>query len=66
MHLGPDHLLVAARVALGGDISADRAENQADGIGQRLADRLPAVPHVLTDPTQLKQGAPAPAGDRSC
>ena len=53
MHLGPDHLIVAAQVAFDDDISADRAEDVADEIDQRLADRLPLVPHVFLDPTQL-------------
>ena len=57
MHLGPDHLIVAARVALDDEISADRAEDLADEIDQRLAEKLPVAPHVFIDPTQT-----APAG----
>jgi cation diffusion facilitator family transporter len=52
MYLGPEHLIVAARVAFSDDISADRAEDVADDIDKRLADRLPLVPHVFLDPTQ--------------
>jgi cation diffusion facilitator family transporter len=52
MYLGPEHLIVAARVAFADDISADRAEDVADDIDKRLADRLPLVPHVFLDPTQ--------------
>lgn len=52
MHLGPEHLIVAARVAFSDDISADRVEDLADDIDRRLADRLPLVPHVFIDPTQ--------------
>jgi cation diffusion facilitator family transporter len=52
MRLGPDHLIVAARVALADDISADDAEDLADRIDARLADRLSSVPHVFIDPTQ--------------
>ena len=52
MHLGPDHLIVAARVALDDEISADRAEDLADEIDRRLAEKLPVVPHVFIDPTQ--------------
>jgi divalent metal cation (Fe/Co/Zn/Cd) transporter len=52
MHLGPEHLIVAAQVAFSDDISADRAEDVADDIDRRLADRLPLVPHVFCDPTQ--------------
>ena len=52
MYLGPEHMLVAARVAFTDDISADRAEDVADDIDRRLSDRLPLVPHVFLDPTQ--------------
>lgn len=52
MHLGPDHLIVAARVALRDDVSANEVEDLADDIDQRLAERLPLVPHVFIDPTQ--------------
>ena len=52
MYLGPEHLIVAARVAFSDEISADRAEDVADEIDKRLADRLTLVPHVFLDPTQ--------------
>ena len=52
MYLGPEHLIVAARVAFSDGISADRAENVADDIDKRLAERLTLVPHVFLDPTQ--------------
>jgi cation diffusion facilitator family transporter len=52
MHLGPDHLIVGARVDFSDDISADDAEMLADRIDTRLAERLPVVPHVFIDPTQ--------------
>jgi cation diffusion facilitator family transporter len=52
MHLGPEHLIVAARVDFSDDISADEAEDLADDIDRRLADRLPLIPHVFIDPTQ--------------
>jgi cation diffusion facilitator family transporter len=57
MHLGPDNLIVAARVAFSDRISADRAEDVADEIDKRLADRLPLVPHVFLDPTQAPSGS---------
>jgi cation diffusion facilitator family transporter len=57
MHLGPDHLIVAARVAFDDDMSADRAEDLADAIDRRLVDRLPLVPHVFLDPTQTPSGS---------
>jgi cation diffusion facilitator family transporter len=58
MHLGPDHLIVAARVALNDQVSANGAENLADGIDRRLADRLPLIPHVFIDPTQAPADLP--------
>jgi cation diffusion facilitator family transporter len=57
MYLGPEHLIVVARVAFSDDISADRAEDVAADIDMRLADRLPLAPHVFLDPTQM----PSPA-----
>ena len=52
MYLGPDHLIVAARVDFSEDISADRAEEVADVIDRRLAERLHQKPHVFLDPTR--------------
>jgi cation diffusion facilitator family transporter len=52
MHLGPDSVIVAARVAFSDDISAGRAEDIAGDIDQRLRERLPVHPHVFIDPTQ--------------
>jgi len=57
MHLGPEHLIVAARVGFSDDISADRAGDVADDIDRRLSDRLPLVPHVFLDPTQIPSGS---------
>jgi cation diffusion facilitator family transporter len=51
MHLGPDHLIVAAQVAFDDEISADRAEDVADEVDRQLARRLPLVAHVFLDPT---------------
>ena len=59
MYMGPERLIVAARVDFSEDISADRAEELADDIDKRLADRLPLVPHVFLDPTQ-RPAAQAP------
>ena len=52
MHLGPDHLIVAATVSFSDELSADKAEDLADDIDRRLAEQLPLVPHVFIDPTQ--------------
>ncbi len=61
MYLGPDHLIVAARVALSDEISAGQAENLADDIDRRLSERLPQRPHVFVDPTQTPAGSPSAA-----
>src|SRR5215475_3343902 len=61
MYLGPDRLIVAARVDFAGDISADQAEEIADEIDKRLAERLPKTPDVFLDPTRRWSAAPAPA-----
>jgi cation diffusion facilitator family transporter len=52
MRLGPDQLIIAARVAFSDDISADQAEDLADEIDRRLVAALPVTPHVFLDPTQ--------------
>ena len=62
MHVGPDHLIVAARVAFSDEISADRAEDVADEIDRRLVSRLPQVSHVFLDPTQTPVGSSARPG----
>jgi cation diffusion facilitator family transporter len=61
MYLGPDQLIVAARVDFSEDISADRAEELADEIDRRLAERLHQTPHVFLDPTRRKSTAGPPA-----
>ena len=53
LYIGPEHLIVAARVDFSEDISADRAEELSDEIDQRLADRLSLTPHVFLDPVVL-------------
>jgi hypothetical protein len=50
--MGPESLIVAARVAFSDGISADRAEDIAGDIDDRLRDKLPVMPHVFIDPTQ--------------
>ncbi len=51
MHLGPDNLIVAARVALADGLSANNAEDLADRIEHRLREQVPEVSHVFIDPT---------------
>jgi cation diffusion facilitator family transporter len=53
MQLGPEDLIVGAKVAFTDDISADHAEDLADDVDRRLRERLPVVRHVFLDPTQL-------------
>jgi cation diffusion facilitator family transporter len=52
MHMGPDSVIVAARVAFSEGISADRAEDIAGDIDKRLRERMSVHPHVFIDPTQ--------------
>ena len=59
MHMGPDSLIVAARVALGDELDANGAEDLADEVDRRLAEKLPLQPHVFIDPTQTRQAPPA-------
>jgi cation diffusion facilitator family transporter len=58
MHLGPESIIVAAKVDLGDSVSADQVEELADDIDRRLSERLPVTPHVFMDPT------PTPAASR--
>jgi cation diffusion facilitator family transporter len=51
MHLGPEHLIVAARISLADHLSADDAEDLADRIETRLSERVPEVSQVFIDPT---------------
>jgi cation diffusion facilitator family transporter len=59
MYLGPDHLIVAAKLAFDDDLSADTAEDVADSIDDRLSAQLSVVPHVFLDPTQLSADSTA-------
>jgi divalent metal cation (Fe/Co/Zn/Cd) transporter len=58
MHLGPDELLVAARVSFSDELSASDTERIAGQIDQRLQERVSIVRHVFVDPTQ-REGEPA-------
>jgi cation diffusion facilitator family transporter len=61
MHLGPDRLIIGARVDLCDDVSAGQVEALADQIDRRLAEKLPVIPHVFVDPTGRNGGTRAPA-----
>ena len=52
MRLGPDHLLVAAKVDFSGDITGDEVEDLVSTIDGQLAGRLSVTPHVFIDPTR--------------
>lgn len=56
MHVGPDSLIVAARVALDDGITVVQAEKLADAIDRRLARQLPQALHVYVDPTHTSGG----------
>jgi cation diffusion facilitator family transporter len=60
MHIGPDSIIVAARVALDDSLGADQAEDLADDIDRRLSEKLPVQPHVFVDPTQTGRARSAP------
>jgi cation diffusion facilitator family transporter len=55
MHMGPDSLIVGARVALKDELGADEAEDLADELDRRLSEKLPLQPHVFIDPTQTRR-----------
>jgi divalent metal cation (Fe/Co/Zn/Cd) transporter len=59
MHMGPDSLIVAARVALNDEMGADQTEDLADEIDRRLSEKLPLQLNVFIDPTQTHQAGPA-------
>jgi cation diffusion facilitator family transporter len=54
MHMGPDSLIVGARVALKDELGADEAEDLADELDRRLSEKLPLQSHVFIDPTQSR------------
>jgi cation diffusion facilitator family transporter len=57
MYLGPDHLIVAARVGFSDDISAGRVEDLSEEIDRLLSQRLSVTPHVFIDPTDTVHGS---------
>jgi cation diffusion facilitator family transporter len=61
MHMGPDNIIVAARVALNDEMQADQAEDLADEIDRRLSEKLPMKPNVFIDPTGTRRTAAAEA-----
>ena len=51
MYMGPESLLVAARVDLADDLTADRIEALADEVERDLKEAVPAVDQVFLHPT---------------
>jgi cation diffusion facilitator family transporter len=64
MHMGPDAIIVAARVALNDEMGADQAEDLADEIDRRLSEKLTLQLNVFIDPTQTRE-TQQPGADRS-
>jgi len=56
MYVGPESLLVAARIDLADDLSARRVEALADAIERDLKRAVPTVGEVFLDPTGAKRG----------
>ncbi len=52
MALGPESLLVAARVDLGAGMSADEVERLADETDRMVRDAVPSVTYFFLDPTR--------------
>jgi cation diffusion facilitator family transporter len=57
MYMGPDNLIVAARVAFSDQIDAGAVEALAERIDRELSDRLSLTPHVFIDPTDTASGS---------
>jgi cation diffusion facilitator family transporter len=57
MYMGPDRLIVAARVAFSDDIDAGAVEDLAEQIDRELSGQLSAAPHVFIDPTDTASGS---------
>jgi cation diffusion facilitator family transporter len=57
MYMGPDHLIVAARVAFSDEIDAGAVEDLAERIDRELSGRLAVTPHVFIDPTDTADGS---------
>lgn len=60
MHLGPEHLIVGARVDFSGDIGSDAVEDLSEQIDQLLSERLSVTSHVFIDPTSTAASSPDP------
>ena len=56
MYTGPKSLLVAARIDLADGVEAERVEELADELDERLRDAVPDVDQVFLDPTARRSG----------
>ncbi|GGK96317.1 cation diffusion facilitator transporter [Sphaerisporangium melleum] len=66
MMLGPNDVLVAAKIDFVDECRGDRLERASDEIEHRLRERFPAVTHVFLDPTPagpaIRARSPLPDG----
>jgi cation diffusion facilitator family transporter len=62
MRMGPDQLLIAARVDVDDDESGGALEQFADEVEQRLRAKFPQVRHVFLDPTDARTDRAAALG----
>jgi cation diffusion facilitator family transporter len=61
MRLGPDDVLVAARVDVDDEASGGALESVADDAEHRMRERYPEVRHVFLDPTTARAESPSRA-----
>ena len=61
MHVGPDSLIIAARIALDDGQSADQTKDLADDIDRKLGEKLPMRVQVFIDLTPSRRAEPKKA-----
>ncbi|MCW2877645.1 MAG: cation diffusion facilitator family transporter [Sphaerisporangium sp.] len=64
MMIGPNEILVAAKIDFVDECTGDRLEQAADQIERRLVERFPEITHVFLDPTPGHAARRGP-GDRA-
>jgi hypothetical protein len=64
MYVGPESLLVAARIDLADDLSASDVEKLAHQIDRDLRSAVPTVDEVFLDPTGPKDSQAAATGGK--
>ena len=60
-HLGPQELLVAAKVELAPGLSAEEVANAIDGAEARVRQKVPAAVHLYLEPDLRSDGGPGSA-----